>query len=153
MLETTYGRMLDKSVKPTPQAIENYLGAEAFQRLGALEAFLTSQYDLRKELRFPFGNHYGWGYKYSHRTKHLCYAFFENGAFTVTLQIGAQEAPKVQAKLDAYLPKTQELWRKRYPCGDGGGWVHYRPVSDAELADVEKLIMMKRPPTKGGRDS
>ncbi|MDR2203028.1 MAG: DUF3788 domain-containing protein [Nitrososphaerota archaeon] len=28
-----------------------------------------------------FGSNYGWGYKYSHKANHLCYAFFEKNIF------------------------------------------------------------------------
>ena len=29
------------------------------------------------ELKFPFGNNYGWGYKISDKKKHMFYSFFK----------------------------------------------------------------------------
>lgn len=70
-----YERMLDKSSKPTDTQIQEYLGCQSYNRLAAMEKYLNVHYQLVKELRFPFGNSYGWGYKYSHKSSHLCYAF------------------------------------------------------------------------------
>lgn len=144
-----YARMLDKRKKPTEEIIARTLGPDAAARLGALEAALGQRYSLERELRFPFGNNYGWGYKFSHRRKHLCYAFFEEGAFTVTLQVGDEGVPCVEAKLPTLQSETQALWAGRYPCGEHGGWVHLRVLSDEALADVLTLIECKvKPPKK-----
>lgn len=66
-----------------------------------MEEYLNTHYQLVKEIRFPFGNSYGWGYKYSHKSSHLCYAFFEKGAFTVTIQIGDKQAQLVEDVLSS----------------------------------------------------
>lgn len=145
-----YARMLDKRKKPTDEAIDRYLGEESAARLHALEDHLRQTYTLNRELRFPFGNNYGWGYKYSHGRKHLCYAFFEDGAFTVTLQIGDEGAPIVEEQLATFLPQTQDLWRNRYPCGEQGGWMHFRVLSDDILTDIYALIAIKVKPPKHG---
>ena len=104
-----YERMLNKKLKPTNAQIDDTLGQEAVKRLESLETFLTEHYGMGREIVFPFGNRYGWGYKYS-----------------------------------------QELWQKRYPCGERGGWLHYRVLSDEELQDVFSLIKAKvKPACKG----
>jgi len=139
-----YERMLDKKKKPSEQDIDTYIGNEAARRLAAIEQYLSGHYDLSRELRFPFGNNYGWGYKYSHKTRHLLYVFFEKGAITVTLQVGDGQA--VEAILDTLLERTQKLWEGRYPCGDTGGWVHYRILEDAELEDIYRLTAIKCKP-------
>ena len=144
-----YERMLNKAEQPDEQAIRETLGPEAYARLNQFEAFLNANYSLTHALKFPFGNKYGWGYKYGHKSKHLCYAFFEEGAFTVMLQLGDDCVPALIAQLDSLLLKTRELWAKRYPCGEQGGWLHYRVLSDDDLVDVCKLIQIKltpRPP-------
>lgn len=81
-------RLTDKTREPSPQDIAGLLGSVALLRLERLDDWLRRRYDLSRSLKFPFGPSYGWGYKYSHKQAHLCYAFFEAGAFTVTLQIG-----------------------------------------------------------------
>lgn len=142
-----YERMLDPSEPPPEGRIKEYLGREAFGRLGRLEEFLYSSYRLCRELKFPFGNGYGWGYKYSQGGTLLCYIFFERGAFSVTVSIGKESVPRLSAELENLLPKTREAWRNRYPCGEGG-WVHYRVLSEEERSDVQKLIGIRKKPVR-----
>jgi hypothetical protein len=139
-----YERLLDKNNKPTPEQIKEYLGENSVNRLLELEDYLQTYYHLSKEMRFPFGNSYGWGYKYSHKSSHLCYVFFEKGAFTVTIQIGDKQVESVEKYLSGLSSKAQELWKNRYPCGDNGGWVHYRILNDDELNDAYKFISAKK---------
>ena len=140
-----YERMLEKSIQPTEADIREVIGANAAEHLQALERALRSRYDLTRELRFPFGNHYGWGYKYAHKKKHLCYAFFEKGAFTVMLQLGGHVVPKLEKMLPDCSAKTQAYWDERYPCGEGG-WIQYRVLDGYELDDLLRLLECKQKP-------
>jgi len=143
-----YERLLDKSAPPDDGLIKEYLGAESYDFLLLFEKFLNDHYDLKKELKFPFGSSYGWGYKYSHKSSHLCYAFFESGAFTVTLQLGDSCVPAVREMLPALSEKANRLWQDRYPCGEQGGWIHYRVIERNDLGDVFELIKAKKKPTR-----
>lgn len=143
-----YERLLDKNDPPAEGFVEEYLGAESYEILLQFEEFLNGCYDLRKEMKFPFGNSYGWGYKYSHKSSHLCYAFFESGAFTVTLQLGDACVPAVEKLLPDLSPKAKELWKNRYPCGTRGGWIHYRVTDRKDLKDLFALVQAKKKPTK-----
>lgn len=105
-----YERLLDKSAPPTVNFIREYLGTESYSNLLQFEKFLDDHYDLKKEIKFPFGNSYGWGYKYSHKSNHLCYAFFESGAFTVMLQLGNPCVSAVEKILPNLSEKANELW-------------------------------------------
>ena len=141
-----YERLLNKSVMPDEAAIEELLGRQSHERLAAFEACLKDNYELIREMKFPFGNSYGWGFKYSHKSSHLCYAFFEKDAFTVMLQISDKQVPLLESQLPSMLQKTQNLWENRYPCGGRGGWVHYRILDDDELRDVVKLLAVRKKP-------
>ena len=143
-----YERMLDKSAPPDDDFVKEYLGAESYGFLLQLEKFLNDHYDLKKELKFPFGNSYGWRYKYSHKSSHLCYAFFESGAFTVTLQLGDSCVSAVQIMLPALSKKADQLWQNRYPCGEQGGWIHYRVIEMNDLGDMLELIKAKKKPIR-----
>ena len=79
----------------------------------------------------------------------MCYAFFEMGAFTVMLQIGDEQFPLMESGLSSLLQKTQDLWADRYPCGERGGWIHYRVLTDGELSDVMKLLAIRKKPSGG----
>lgn len=138
-------RFMDKNVVPSSLDIDNLLNKEAMKRLNGFESFLGNNYDLVRELKFPFGNSYGWGYKYSHKNKLLCYVFFERDSFTVTISIGKNELERLYKELDNMLSKTKDLWERRYTCGDGG-WIHYRVENDNEMIDIQKLICIKKKP-------
>lgn len=62
MYTSTIERFMDKSKIPSSSEINNLLGKQAVERLIKLETFLKNNYDLICELKFPFGNNYGWGY-------------------------------------------------------------------------------------------
>jgi len=141
-----YERMLDKENRPTEAQVAEHMGAEAVERLQQFESYLRSDYNLAREMRFPYGNSYGWGYKYSHKSAHLCDVFFEDGAFTVMLQVGKAKA--VEEIMDELSPKAQELWAERHPCGTGGGgWIHYQVFDDAEVSDVCKFVYARKKPS------
>ncbi len=143
-----YERLLDKSTPPDDDFVKEYLGAESYGFLLQLEKFLNDHYDLKKELKFPFGNSYGWGYKCSHKSSHLCYTFFESGAFTVTLQFGDPCISAVQKMLPTLSKKANQLWQNRYPCGEQGGWIHYRVIDRNDLGDIFELIKAKKKPIR-----
>ena len=143
-----YERLTKKDPAPDEAAIIVHLGPDSHARLEAFESRLKKSYELSRELRFPFGNSYGWGYKYSHKTSHLCYAFFEKNAFTITLQIGDKQVPSMTNALPSLSQKTNELWENRYPCGKEGGWIHYRVLTEEDLEDVTKLLFIRKKPGK-----
>ena len=64
----------------------------------------------------------------------------------MTLQLGDKCVTKLEQILPTLLPKTLDLWENRYPCGEQGGWVHYRVFSDDELSDVIELVKIKKKP-------
>lgn len=140
-------RLSDKREMPDEATIQEHLGEESYKRLADMESRLYECYQLSRALRFPFGNSYGWGYKYSHKSSHLCYAFFEKDTFTVMLQIGDKQVPILESQLSSLLQKTQDLWENRYPCGARGGWIHYRVLTDDEVTDVIKLLAIRKKPS------
>ncbi|MCL2383859.1 MAG: DUF3788 domain-containing protein [Oscillospiraceae bacterium] len=141
-------RMLDKKTQPTMEEIIKYIGKEGNSFLEKFEKALSDRYELGKELRFPYGKDYGWSYKYSHKTKHLCDLFFEKGAIVAFFQIGTDKVAKVKAEYDALLPKSKKLWDERYPCGKEGGWLIYQIESEEELSDVIKFMAIKQKSSK-----
>jgi len=144
-----YERLLNKNVRPDAATIQEHLGQQSYERLVVFEGRLKEVYQLVCELKYPFGNNYGWGYKYSHKSSHLCYAFFEKDAFTVMFQIGDKQVPLMESSLSTLLQKTRDLWAERYPCGERGGWIHYRVLTDDELSDVIKLLAIRKKPSGG----
>ncbi|MEI8199689.1 MAG: DUF3788 family protein [Eubacteriales bacterium] len=143
-----YERMLDRKKIPTEDEICEYIGKESAELLRIFDDALFARYDIVKDLKFPFGNEYGWGYRYAHKTKQLCYLFFEKDAFTILIQVNPDQDPmKFESMLALSLPRTKELWAQRYPCSVGG-WLYYRVLNKEELDDVLMLLEFKKKPVK-----
>ncbi len=139
-------RMLNKEEIPTQETINNLLGEEGMHRLMLFEKMLRENYDLNRELKFPFGNSYGWAYRYTHKKALLLYIFFEKNGFCCTVSINDGGAGMVNEIIGIMLPKTKTLWANRYPCGKEGGWVNYSVYGDEELQDIIRLVACKVKP-------
>lgn len=138
-------RMLCKNNIPTEKEIFEHIGNNAEVLLKQFEEAFEKQYDMQKELKFPFGNNYGWGYKYSHKTKHLCYVFFESGEIDIMMQISSKDKEKLNEVINEGLSLTKELWKNRYPCSDGG-WINYRPKAQEDITEIMRLLAFKKKP-------
>lgn len=136
-------RLTEKAQPPTEEEVRQFIGDDAWQRLARFEALLRERYDLTRELKFPFGPSYGWGFRYGHKKSLLLYVFFEEGGFCCTISINDHGAPKVESMLKDMRPEMQVLWANRYPCGKNGGWIHYSVNRDEELADLIRFVSAK----------
>lgn len=136
-------RLTEKSYPPTDACIQTFMGTDAWQRLVRFESMLNKSYDVTRQLKFPFGSDYGWGYRYAHKTSLLLYVFFEENGFSCTLSINDTGAKKIDSIFDTLLPEIQEAWKNRYPCGLQGGWIHRSVASDSELPDLIRLVAVK----------
>lgn len=141
-------RLSGKQNEPTRETIEKFIGVKAVDLLNKFEVELTNLYDLKRDLRHPFGDKNGWGYKYAHKNSHLCYIFFLENGIEMTTQLGDKTVKRVEELLPNLLPKTQKIWENRYPCGEQGGWVHYEIENEAELGDAVSLVKCKQNPPK-----
>jgi len=137
-------RMLNKKVVPTEDDIKNYIGKDAIENLNVLKNALEKIFDLNIELRFPYGKDYGWSYKLSHRSKHLCDIFFEKGNITAFMQISKIQTEKELEKHARLSDEGKKYWENRYPCGkNGGGWIIYVITSKEHLKDVGIFLSIK----------
>lgn len=143
-------RLKEKAHQPTEEFVQLYMGDEAWERMRRFELMLREQYDLNREMRFPFGSAYGWGFRYTHKKLLLLYVFFEEGSFCCTISINDGGAPKVEAMLAELHSEIQNIWKNRYPCGAEGGWLNYSVVSDDVLPDLVRLLSIKVKPRKNG---
>lgn len=133
-----YERMLDKQTPPSWEEFTAYCG-ENQGRLLQLHGFLTQTLGLLAQLRFPYGNSYGWAMNYAKKSKHVCDVFAEQGAFTVMLRLSGAQLVACKAGVS---PHGQTLIDGCYPCGDGG-WLHYRVLQPDHLADVVQMLGTK----------
>ena len=138
-----YERMLDKKTVPLPKKIKEYMGKEAVENSEILKKSLKKVFDLNFELKFPFGNNYGWGYKVSSKSKHLFYLFFEKGSFTIMLQISKIKTEKEIEKYNNLSEEGKKYWENRYPCGENGGWIQYRVTNKKQLKDIGVFLSIR----------
>lgn len=133
-----YERMLDKQHKPTIDEFLEYCGKSS-KLLEKLNLYLLDVLNAEMLLRFPYGNSYGWGIKYSIKRKHICDVFAEKDAFTVMLRLTNRQFEKEYDTLTEY---TKEYINNKYRCGEGG-WIQYRVLEEQHLNDIEKLLLIK----------
>jgi len=138
-----YERMLNKQIVPTSKEIKEFMGEKAVENSEILKKALNKVFELNFELKFPFGNNYGWGYKVSNKSKHLFYAFFEKGSFTIMLQISKIKTEKELEKFNKLSEEGKKYWENRYPCGDNGGWIHYRILNKRHLKDIGIFLSIR----------
>lgn len=141
-------RLTEKQHQPTDDFVQRFVGETAWNRLMLFEELLRKHYDLDRQMRFPFGSQYGWGFRYAHKKSLLLYVFFEEDGFCCTISISDVGAPRVEAMLDNLHPAIQDIWRNRYPCGETGGWLNRSVTCDEELPDLIRLIGVKVKPAK-----
>lgn len=76
-------RLTEKYQQPPESLIRIFMGIEAWKRLMRFEEMLRERYDVSREIRFPFGNEYGWSFRYSHKKSLLLYVFLKKAVFAV----------------------------------------------------------------------
>jgi hypothetical protein len=135
-------RFTDK-LQPTEECVQYFMGDESWERLKRFEKILAERYDLNREMKFPFGNDYGWGFRYTHKKSLLLYVFFEENGFCCTISINDKGAQAVKAMLSDLRPEIQAMWENRYACGVEGGWLNRSVESDDELPDLIRLVGVK----------
>jgi len=134
-----YERMLEKYLIPTQNEIENYVGVKSVKNIETIKNSLEKTFEINMELKFPFGNNYGWGYKVSNKTKHLFYIFFERNSISLMFQINKM----ITEKYNKLSEEGKKYWENRYPCGENGGWIHYRITNKKQLKDIGIFLSIK----------
>ena len=138
-----YERMLDKNIIPTEDEIKEYIGKKSVENMESLINCLKNIFEINIELKFPFGNNYGWGYKVSDKAKHMFYLFFEKGSITIMVQIKRIKTEKEIEKYNELSEEGKNYWENRYPCGDNGGWIHYRIKNKKQLKDIGIFLSIR----------
>ncbi len=137
-----------EKLQPAEEQVKLFMGDDAWRRLTRFEEMLRERYELNREIKFPFGNSYGWGFRYTHKKSLLLYVFFEEGGFCCTISISDKGAREVETMLGTLRPEIQAAWKNRYACGIEGGWLNRSVANDGELPDLVRLVGVKVKPKK-----
>ena len=106
-------RMLNKQITPTIDDIKKHIGEKPFEYISTLKDALEKFLEINMELKFPFGNDYGWGYKVSSKSKHLFYLFFEKNSINIMSQIGGINTEKEIGKYDRLSDEGKKYWQNK----------------------------------------
>jgi hypothetical protein len=135
--------MLNKQIVPTEDEINEFIGKKSAGNIKLIKNGLENIFEINMELKFPFVNNYGWGYKVSYKSKHLFYIFFEKNSITITLQISKIETEKELEKYNKLSEEGKKYWENRYPCGNNGGWIHYRILNKKHINDIGIFLSIR----------
>jgi len=138
-----YERMLNKNIVPSENDIKEHIGEKSFENMELIKNGLGKIFNINFELKFPFGNNYGWGYKFSDGKKHLFYLFFEKNSITIMLQIKGIKTEKEIENYNKLSEEGKNYWINRYPCGESGGWIHYRIKNKKQLKDIGIFLSIR----------
>ena len=140
----TVGSLLDKAQQPTPQDIQNELGA-AFPLWEALTRFLAETYpEIPPELSYG-GKKYGWNLWYRKSGKSLLSLFPNQGYCVAQIVLGNAQ---VEQALQLELGEAVGTLLRQAPQFHDGRWlfIPVRTAQDAE--DVKQLLQVKRRPKR-----
>jgi hypothetical protein len=137
-----YERMLNKEIVPKENTIKEFIGEKAFEKINLIKNALENIMEIKMELRFPYGNKYGWGYKISDiKNKHLFDLIIKKGSINIMINIQIKTEKEIE-KYNKLSDEGKEYWENKYPCGNGG-WIHYRVINKNHLKDIGIFLSIK----------
>ena len=103
-----YERLLDKTISPTFDDLIAY-SAESGVLWLELDKYLTDIISAQRQIRFPYGNKYGWSCVYRLKNKHICDAFAEKGSFALHFNISNQQINFLHLELIFFNIQIQNI--------------------------------------------
>ena len=141
--------MLDGGKPPEPGQVAEWIGPRASARWDELTEFIESRYPSVFDRSWWFGGKKGgWSLRFK-RSKSFCNLVPERGQFKALLVFGAEEREKVEAVLPELRSHVRDDYAKATTFHDGK-WVATVVDSRNVVADVERLLVVKRKPKDGG---
>ena len=138
-------RMLDAATEPDAAHVAQWIGSRNGVRWTELTEFIRSRYPGVFETKWWFGGRkFGWALRFK-KSKSFCNLIPERGRFQVLLVFGAEERDKVEAVLPDLASHVRDDYARATTFHDGR-WVSVVVDSRKVLADVERLLVVKRTP-------
>lgn len=128
-----------------PKVVASFIGRENTGRWGRLLDFIDASYPgvFRGEWLYGGGKH-GWSLRFK-KSKSFCTLLPERGRMNVVIVFGAAERDRAEALLPSLVPRVREDYLAATTYHDGR-WVLVNVDSDDVLADVKRLLELKRRP-------
>jgi len=140
-----HARMMDAAKEPDAVQVAQWIGSRNSVRWTELTDFIQSQYPGVFETKWWFGGKkFGWSLRFK-RSKSFCNLIPERGQFKVLLVFGSKEREKVEPILADMRSHVRDDYARASTFHDGR-WVSVVVDSKKVLADVERLLVLKRAP-------
>ena len=139
-------RMLDGANPPGPEQVAEWIGSRRQAPTGRRSPSSSN-------LRYPGvfdrtwwfgGRKWGWSLRFK-KSKSFCNLIPERGQFKALLVFGAEEREKVESVLPELTSHVRDDYAKA-PTFHDGKWVAVVVDSKKVVADVERLLILKRKP-------
>jgi len=137
--------MMDAAKEPDAVQVAQWIGSRNSVRWTELTDFIQSQYPGVFETKWWFGGKkFGWSLRFK-SAKSFCNLIPERGQFKVLLVFGSKEREKVERILADLRSHVRDDFARASTSHDGR-WVSVVVDSKKVLADVERLLVLKRAP-------
>jgi Protein of unknown function (DUF3788) len=144
-----HARMLDGAKPPEPAQVAEWIGPRASGHWAELTEFIESRYPGVFDRSWWFGGKkWGWSLRFK-KSKSFCNLIPERGQFKALLVFGAEEREKVEAVLPQLTSHVRADYAKATTFHDGK-WVAAVVDSRKVVADIERLLVLKRKPKDEG---
>lgn len=138
-------RMLDAAKEPDSVQVAEWIGSQSSARWTELTDFIQARYRGVFETKWWFGGKkFGSSLRFK-KSKSFCNLIPERGQFKVLLVFGGEEREKVEGVLPDLASHVRDDYAKATTFHDGK-WVSVVVDSKKVLADVERLLVLKRMP-------
>lgn len=132
--------------KPMPQEILQLLKPAAYEAWQKTCSFIQEHYEM-EELWNRGGKAGLYEQKFRRGGKTLCAIYLRENAFGFMVVLGRAEQQKFEAQQQEFAPATAALYHETTLYHDGR-WLMVEVKDEAPMADLEKLLLIKRRPNR-----
>ena len=138
-------RMLDSATPPDESGLRDWLGEENYGRWRHVADYIDAQYpDVFSPDWLFGGKKHGWSLRYK-KSKSFCTLIPERNRFLIQIVFGQEEREKAEAILPSLVSHARADYEAATTYHDGK-WLLLVVDSASVLADVERLLTIKRKP-------
>jgi hypothetical protein len=138
-------RLAEPGKSPSSSQISAWIGRDTYEFWKQLTQWIEQNYPETFSPDWLFGGKkHGWSLRYK-KGKSFCTLIPEKNRFLIQIVFGAEERQKMETIRDKLSERTQEAYDKAKTYHDGK-WVLLTVDADDVVADVERLLAVKRKP-------
>ena len=144
MKETSL-RLTEPGEPPTLEQIESWMGRKAYGFWTRVSKMIAQSYPDVFTPEWLFGGKkHGWSLRYK-KSKSFCTLIPEKNRFVLLIVFGASERSKVETIRHELSGRTRKKYNEAKTYHDGK-WLLLRVDDETMVADVERLLALKRRP-------